>query len=447
MKTIFITCFQGFVSRNILSTDVFSILKSNSDIRIVIFASESRVETLRKEFGGHNVVIEGVPVSSELRRVRERWMWVLATNLLRTRTRSIQRWSKFARDKNLVDYLFSVFVSNCGRFRKARDFYRFIAARLVLGSDFEKFFDIYKPDLLFAADVFTLQDVKMMRVASRRGVCVVGMVRSWDNVTSKTLLSHIPDYMIVNSEHVKDEISRLGDMPRERIFAVGIPHYDRYVDSECVPRSTFLKANGLDPERRVVLFATPGDKYLQNNPLTPVVLETLKDVDATIFVRLPVVGRDELGSYMAPKNVVFDNPGMYPNFTEAHLTKEADLHLANCLNASDIVITWASTMIVDAAVFNKPTILIGFDASPRPYHESIVQYYDYDHHKFALESGGVRLVKNPEELVYWVQQYLADPRRDSEGRKKIVEEYYGKFDRKAGERLGNFLLDKLMFKI
>jgi len=446
MKTIFITCFQGFVSRNILSTDAFTTLVSDGGVRVVIFAPLQRAETLRKEFGGPTVSVEGVTVFSERDDLRERWMWVLGTNLLRTRTRSIQRWSKFARDGNWLDYVFSIFVSNLGGFLVVRNSYRFLANRIVPGKDFEKFFDAYKPDLLFAADVYTLNDVKMMRCAKRRGVPVVGMVRSWDNVTSKTLLSHIPDYMVVNSERVRDEIIRLGDMPQNRVFVTGIPHYDRYVSSKCKPRKSFLEEQNIDPNKKVVLFATPGDKYLENNPIAPLALEELKNTNATIFVRLPVVGKEELGDYVPPKNAVFDNPGMYPNFTEAHMTKEADLHLANCLNASDVVITWASTMIVDAAVFNKPIILVDFDASPRAYHKSICQYYDYDHHKFALESGGARLVKSPEELKHWVEHYLREPGFDEDGRGKIVKEYYGEFDRKAGKRLGGFLLDVLYGK-
>ena len=443
MKTIFITCFQGFVSRNILSTDAFTTLVGGGDVRVVIFAPEKRKETLQKEVGGENVLVEGIPVSPEREKWNERWAWVWATNLLCTRTRSIQRWSKFERDRNKFDYIFSICAANLGRFRFVRSLYRFLADKIVTGADFDSFFERYSPDLLFAADVYTLQDVKMMRCAKRRGVITVGMVRSWDNVTSKTLLSHIPDYMVVNSERVKDEVSRIGDMPKRRIFAVGIPHYDRYLSSECMPRTQFLKANKLDPQKKVILFATPGDKYLEKNPITPMVLESLKDLDVSVFVRLPVVGRDELGDYVPPKNAVFDNPGMYPNFTEAHMTKEADRHLADCLNVSDVVITWASTMIVDAAIFNKPTILIGFDASPRPYHKSIDQYYDYDHHKFALESGGVRLVKSPEELKHWVERYLREPSLDKDGREKIVKEYYGEFDRKAGKRLGNYLIEKL----
>jgi CDP-glycerol glycerophosphotransferase (TagB/SpsB family) len=269
------------------------------------------------------------------------------------------------------------------------------------------------------------------------------MVRSWDNVTSKTLLSHIPDYMVVNSERVKREVEYYGDVTPERIYVCGVPHYDRYISQECMPRIQFLNKHGLNANKKTILFATPGDNYLENNPITPLVLDTLADIDANIFVRLPLVGKEDIASYRPPKNVVFDDPGNYQDFTQVHMTMNADRHLANCLNAADVVITWASTMILDAAVFGKPVILVGFDATPRPYHYSVVRYYDYEHHQFILKSGGVRLVKSPAELKYWVRRYLADPSLDREGRAKIVKEYCGALDQRAGRRLGEFLLEKL----
>ena len=107
------------------------------------------------------------------------------------------------------------------------------------------------------------------------------------------------------------------------------------------------------------------------------------------------------------------------------------------------VVTWASTMIIDAAVFLKPIILVGFDASPRRYEESIRQYYDYDHQRRIIELGGARLAKSPEELTEWARRYLADPSLDLEGRKRIVKEYCGVLDHEAGKRLGIYLLDQV----
>lgn len=448
MKTIFITCFNGFISRNILSTDAFSLLKAGGDIRIVIFAPEKRAATLREEYGGADVLVEGIEIASKIiEKPIERFMWVLATNLLRTQTRYVQRKAKFVRDRNFADYTSSVLISFLGRFGVVRKIYRFAIGVAVPGREFDRFFESYCPDMLFAADVYTPQDAKMMRCAKRRNIPVIGMVRSWDNVTSKTLLTHVPDYMVVNSERVREEIANYGGMPKERTYVVGVPHYDRYVGSKCTQRDSFFQKQRLDKKKKMILFATPGDHYLENNPITPLVLESLRNTDANIFVRLPLVGREELGDYAAPPNAVFDNPGNYQDFTQVHVTENADRHLADCLNMSDVVITWASTMIVDAAVFNKPIILVDFDASSRSYHHSIVRYYDYDHHQFVLSSGGARLAKSPAELKRWVERYLADPRLDENGRMRIVKEFCGELDRGAGKRLGEFLLEKLDIKI
>jgi hypothetical protein len=97
-------------------------------------------------------------------------------------------------------------------------------------------------------------------------------------------------------------------------------------------------------------------------------------------------------------------------------------------------------MIIDAAVFQKPILLIGFDGSPRPYEESIRQYYDYTHQRRIIDLGGARLTKSPGELTEWAKRYLRDSSTDRDGRERIIQEYCGKLDRRAGERLGKYLL-------
>ncbi|MBI2055602.1 MAG: CDP-glycerol glycerophosphotransferase family protein [Candidatus Sungbacteria bacterium] len=446
MKTIFITCFHGFIGRNILSADVLTALKAR-DIRVVILAPKARAPSLRDEFGGEGVIVEGIDVSKEIEDRTERFFWAMATNLLATGTRRVQRRVKLAEDGNWADYIFSLFFSFLGRFRWVRSLYRGAAALAVSGQEFAPFFEKYRPGLVFATDVYALQDVKMMRSAKRRSIPVVGMVRSWDNVTSKTLLQHIPDCIAVNSSRIRKELECYGGVPKDKVFVVGVPHYDRYLAGGHHSRSSFCKAFGLDEKKKIILFATPSDRYLKGNPITPIALEALKGMkDVQVFVRLPVVGKAELDNYRPPPNVVFDDPGSYPDFTVAHVSREADQHLADCLAVCDVVITWASTMIVDAAVFGKPVILVGFDATPRPYHQSILRFYDYEHHRPVLKYKAARLVKSPKELLEWTERYLSNPRLDEQGRRRIVEEFCGPTDGKAGERLGNFILERLKYE-
>lgn len=441
MRTVFITCFTGLISRNILATDAFSFVRDHPDTRVIIIAPETRVAALRQEYEAANVHVVGVPTPPLVG--MDRALWVLATNLLHTRTRRVQRRAKFERDRNRFDYIGSALLGVLGALFPVRWFFRALASRLGSSSEFTAMFDEYQPELLFVTDVFTAWDVKLMRLAAARKVRTVGMVRSWDNVTSKTLLTFVPEYMVAGSMRVKAELIRYGDVPPERITVVGIPHYDRYTAEGRMTRAEFLKPFGLDPKRKLVLFTPPSDNYVKQDPITPVVLKILEAADANVLVRTSLVGNIELGGYEPPKSVAFDQPSNSPDFTEVHLSRDADRHLADSLFHADVVITWASTMIIDAAVFGKPIVLVGFDAEPRPYGTSIQQYYDYDHQRRIIQLGGVRLAKDPEELLAFTNAYLKDPDRDAAGRKRIIDEYCAGLDGKAGERLGQYLIQKL----
>lgn len=436
-RTVFISCFTGLISRNILSTDAFRILVNRPRTRLVIVAPKNREIILREEFGGANVFVEGVEIQP-LKRL-DRFFWVLATNFLDTQTRRVQRLAKLERDKNYLDYFFSRLAAVAGRWRTTRQVLRFLTAMFASSYNLESIFEKYHPDLVFTTDVFTPLDVRLLAVASRRNIRTVGMVRSWDNVTSKTLLTIIPQFMVVNTARVKDEIVRFGDVLPSSVFITGIPHYDRYNGKERIPRDVFFKKLGLNPDKKLILFTPPGDNYLKHDPITPVVLKAVAETGVQVLVRVPLVGKVDFGGYVPPPTVVLDEPGNSPDFTEAHLTRAADQHLADSIFHSNLVITWASTMIIDALVFSKPVILVGFDAAPRPYGQSIQQYYDYSHQRDIINRGGVRLAKNSEELTALVKKYLADPELDSASRRKTADEFCGKLDGRAGERLANFL--------
>lgn len=444
MKTILITCIRGLIARNILATEAFSRLAAERDLRIVVVAASQNVPALEREFGQPNVHFEGVEMpSKEIPGGVDRLLWTIATNLLPTNTRAVQRRVKLVQDRNLVDYAASVMAGFLGRRHLVRRIFRAATALLLSSDEYAPLFAQYRPRLLFATDIYALQDVKLMLCARRHGVKVIGMVRSWDNVTSKTLLMHIPDAVAVNGPRIKDELIRYGDVPADRITAVGVPHYDHYRPQDCMPRADFLRRFGFDERKKLVLFATPSDRYLRDNLVSPLVVEALGGSGVQVLLRPPLVGRSGLEGRTLPANVRLDDPGDYADFVNLHMDRSADRHLADSLAAADVVVTWASTMIVDAAAFGKPVVLVGFDETPRPYHESIRKYYDYEHHQFILATGGVRLAKSPAELRDWVMRYVANPGLDAAGRENIVREHCGTLDGRAGQRLADCIMRQI----
>ena len=72
-KTIFITVFRGLIARNILTTDTFTVIRNQSNLKIVIIAPKEKEDRYQSEFGGGNVVVEGLdlPKSTKLSRFFE----------------------------------------------------------------------------------------------------------------------------------------------------------------------------------------------------------------------------------------------------------------------------------------------------------------------------------------------------------------------------------------
>jgi len=305
---------------------------------------------------------------------------------------------------------------------------------------FRQLFEKYNPIMVFSTDIFEPNDVDLAREAKYRGVFTIGMVRSWDNITTKGLNRIIPDKFIVATPVLKEELVKYNDANSDDIFVVGIPHYDKYAKSRRTDRRTLFKKLGLDPNKKTIFFAPPSSIYSGNEPIAEEIVKLFHEHDIQIIIRLYIVGSVNLGNIKPILNkITVDDPGSSSDFTEADLTKGDD-HLADLLYNSDVVIAFASTLAIDAIVFGKPVVFIGFDVTPKPYWESLRRFYDYDHQRAILRTGGVKLAQNTGELVEFVNLYLSNPKLDEDGRKKVIKERCWKLDGQSSERLADVIL-------
>ena len=289
-----------------------------------------------------------------------------------------------------------------------------------------------------------------MHEARQRGIATVGMVRSWDNLTCKGLVRVVPDTLVVNNAIVAEEAEELNSIPSERIKLIGIPHYDRYSEP-AHDRSTFAKAIGMKPDQRFILYAPTGDRYLAENNTDRNVIKLLASLVPSsheVLVRLPPSDTVDLDG-LNLSNVRIFRPGqqMSPNSAEFkfnELTREDDDLLRDMVAYSDLLVSGPSTIVIDAAVYDKPIILIGFDGkTERPYLKSVRHYYDYDHFRPVMESGGAKLVSNEGALKDAVRGYLADSKLDAAGRAIIRERECFKLDQKSSERLVEVLREAM----
>jgi len=433
-RTIFITSFHPLISRNILSTSILDIL-SAENIRVVLIVFGTKKKFFEEEFSKPGIIIEGVEKRLYWQDVFLRYLSLAA---LKTNSLAIKRKTEM---KGSGIWL----VKLIGNRKWARKLVRRLNTLITPRDTFAALFDRYKPNLVFATDVQNEFDVKIITEAQSQHIPVVGMVRSWDNLTAKGLIRIHPDKLLVHNLLIQQSAINLHGILEESIEIVGIPHYDSYALANRSSREDFFARIGGDPRKKLIVFAPIGDRYIRDNVVDRDILDILDKhlpLDYQILVRFPptdtvyeLEGRPNTG------RIIFDRPSnRFKTLKKIELSSKEDAHLADTLYWSDLVVAGPSTICIDAAFFDKPIILVGFDGyHSRPYHHSVIRYYDYDHFKSILASGGVKLAKNKNEFLSFMNIYLDHPQTDFQGRRKVVKEQCGE-NIHATERLAKVLL-------
>ena len=452
MRTLFVTSFHVLISRNILSTECFRRLSHDPDLRVVLFVPDYKRAYFETTFGRPRLTVIGInPVLGRFERV----MRAFALLILDSQAMAIKRRWELVPERRYILFLAKSLAASliAGRAWAGR-LLRWLDRRLGPEEHFRDAFLRFRPDAVLATDVLNELDVECVRSASRRGVRVVGMVRSWDNLTAKGFLRAVPDILAVHTALIRDEAVGLHRVPAERIRVTGIPHYDAYLGYRPSRREEFLRSLGLDPKGRLALVAPIGDRYIRRNKTDRALLEALAHgrasgalpPDLQVLVRLPPMDSVALDGFHPPEWMKVERPGVAfrPGAVkEAELSAEDDRRLADSLAACDVLVTGPSTMAVDAARADKPIILVAFENNGAGYWGSVVPWYDYDHFRPIVSSGGARVVRTEAELLERLRVYLECPELDREGRERIVEIECGPLDGRASERLYHLIAEAL----
>ena len=445
MKTIFITSFHPLISRNILSTGLLKRL--SEEARVIILTSEQKATYFRERFANKNIFVEGIDVSLSRSDIFLRQV-TLACSF--TRALYIKKRSQYYSDRRIGRFLANVLPASIVRTTRIAPWFIQTIDRLILRSKrFRSVFETYHPDLVFSTDIQNEFDVRLLSEARRRGVRSVGMVRSWDNLSSKGLLRIVPSQIVVHNDLIKAELARYNHVAPEKVTVVGIPHYDRYVNVSITDRAVFLRQFGLDPGRKTVLYAPIGDRYIRDNGLDAFVIETLSKIDVNILVRLPPTDVVSLPGEYKRDGIAVYQPGVSPKeegkagggAKDSEIAETDEQMLIDSLANADVVVTGQSTIVIDAAAFDRPIVIIRFDEKKRAYWDSVRKYYDYEYYLPISSSNGVRFADSPNGLLSLVEQYLNDPDIDRSGRERIIREQAFVLDGRATERLSRAVLN------
>jgi CDP-glycerol glycerophosphotransferase (TagB/SpsB family) len=171
--------------------------------------------------------------------------------------------------------------------------------------------------------------------------------------------------------------------------------------------------------------------------------------DTQLLVRLHP--RDDEEAYRAVRglaHVIIEKP-FRPTVRVADglavdVMPEHQRHLADTMAHSDVAVNVASTIAIEACVFDTPVDNIAFDADQdRPFERSARRYYKFTHYVNITRLNAVRVAWTADELIGHIGRYLADPALDAAGRRQVVAEQVQFVDGRSGERIAQAVADEL----
>lgn len=310
-------------------------------------------------------------------------------------------------------------------------------------------FKRYAPDLVFGTHIYGKFDLQLLAEAKRHGVKTMGMISNWDHF-DKYYLPFKVDTLLAQSPQVRNLAITYQWYAPENIVVTGYPHCDLITNSkDAMTRSEILKRLGFPADAKFIVFAS-GSAYTADEP--DIIEKILEWADAGAFgCNLHVVIRPYLGGRGADED--FDEK-KYNRFREHPRVAfyerefwgdlEKSIYFTNILRHADATVIGYSTMVLEAAVLDKPLISPSFDGyKERPFNRSIKRFELREHFQDILKTGALKRARNFDDLFRFLNEYLKNPHLDADKREKLREIALYKTDGKSSERVVEMLLKEI----
>lgn len=308
--------------------------------------------------------------------------------------------------------------------------------------------DEVKPDCFVTAHLNQGFSRGLLGLCRLKGIPTVGNVFSWDHPFTPRLFR--PDRLTCWSTVMRDALVSISGYLPEQIDVIGAPVFDPYFDpAGAWTRQELCHRLGLDPARPILLFATIGQLsvFMDETGTFRAFLEALDQAalpgPPQIVLRLHPISVDYyFDEFRSRKDIVFSRYTSYIPGMRWCPTQDEVFLAGNLLRHADVCISPGSTMSVEAAIFDTPTIVPTFNPlMSGDFEEFLGRNTLKKHFRFLVEEKALCLASTPDELIAAVKLALADRAWMNEGRQKIRDHLLGPLDGRATKRLARVVID------
>jgi CDP-glycerol glycerophosphotransferase (TagB/SpsB family) len=325
-------------------------------------------------------------------------------------------------------------------------------------------FEQYKPDIVIGSTPGWREDRYMLREAITRGVNTASIILGWDNPSSYSIPGAPVDHITCWSEIQKEELVLGSDWDPEKIHIGGIPIYDGYFDKRwLLPREEYFELHGLDPDRKLLSYACSFVSFSPNfqniEALAELVSSDELSEPSQLLVRLHPNHFWDNWLFEDERKRIY---ALAEDHSHVHVVEPVpiggelghysgeDMHEKSSMMAhGDVFLTVYSTMVVEAAIHDRPIISVCIDAPRgwgyvrklplRKYSLPLSKIGDWPTHERFRNAGAGRVVYDKDQLRKVLNEYLLDPRLDEDARREFIADEVTYMDGSASTRTGEFL--------
>jgi hypothetical protein len=321
----------------------------------------------------------------------------------------------------------------------------------------EIFFKQHFEWVVFPAPVLrAMSELQMFISAKKAGFKVAAADEAWGQFAVLPVAFRTFDKVFVWNNYSIEQAGHFHRLPPKMFAVEGPLRFDSYFKGATPPREDFFAAHGFDPTKKIIACVLSGVdiEFVIIDRLIERLKKDMKGMFQIVIRTNPSLSKvDEYAArYRGIPDVIVTDPHediTYKGFT-ALQSRVVDL--GALLKFSSVVISHASTVAVEAAIFDTPVLyhLFGLDYVEESVPQGRVlrqqeaqRRYKYDEWASSAEvinTGAVPLARSMEELIALLDDALTNPQRLAQKRQELVKKICTYSDGRTGERIAQYLL-------
>ena len=313
----------------------------------------------------------------------------------------------------------------------------------------KQIFENEQVNLVLLTNPMYRNETEVWSTAKKLGIKTIGAVRSWDNLHQG--LRIYPDELLVWNEVNKKEAVKLMGFPEQHIHVTGGCQFDQYFNPELKQtKEQFCRSLNIDSKRPIITLATIGslwggydENYIVDQLIELITSEQIPGKPQLIIRLHPVSKYECFLPYLKYDFVRISHITEHIPTLGWTMTKEQVGFVGNLLRHSDVVISPGSTITIETAIFDTPTLFPTYHTYQPEFGKQCYDIVLAMHHKRLRENKLANFIEKPEDLLPAILRSLSDKTWFAEERQKLFNDYIVYRDGKSTVRL----LQKLITRV